>query len=229
IGDTARLDIEADLLSTDAVTLKPGMHARVLRWGGDGVLDATISRIEPGGFTKVSALGVEEQRTRVLLDITTPREQWASLGDAYRVELEFIQQHLDNALQIPAGALFRLTGKQRQQLAEAGHGEAEKTGIHEAASRNSASSGEAPQGTGEKKPGGTTAPASGNPGRRPVASDEPQWAVYRVVDGRARLTPVRIGLRSGTAAQILEGLSEGDAIIIQPDDRMQDGTRIEAN
>lgn len=183
IGDITQLDIEAELLSTDAMTLKPGMPARVLRWGGDGVLDARISRIEPGAFTKVSALGVEEQRTRVLLDITTPREQWATLGDAYRVELEFIQQHLDEALQVPAGALFRLTGKQRQQLARHGAG----------------------------------------------GGNEPQWAVYRVVDGRARLTPVRVGLRAGTAAQILEGLSDGDAVIIQPDERIQDGTRIKAS
>lgn len=228
IGDITQLDIEAELLSTDAMTLKPGMPARVLRWGGDGVLDARISRIEPGAFTKVSALGVEEQRTRVLLDITTPREQWATLGDAYRVELEFIQQHLDEALQVPAGALFRLTGKQRQQLVNSGQDEAEKTGIHNAASPNIASSDHAPQGTGEKKPGDTAAPASANRSA-PIPPDEPQWAVYRVEDGRARLTPVRVGLRSGTAAQILEGLSEGDAIIIQPDDRIQDGTRIAAN
>jgi len=90
IGDPEALEIETEVLSTDAVRLSPGMVARVLRWGGEGELAAKVMRVEPGGFTKVSALGVEEQRTRVILDFDSPRECWAALGDAYRVEVEFI-------------------------------------------------------------------------------------------------------------------------------------------
>ncbi|MDO4776602.1 MAG: efflux RND transporter periplasmic adaptor subunit [Cardiobacteriaceae bacterium] len=105
-GDPGELELEADILSDDAVRLAPGTPARVLHWGGEA-LAATVSRIEPGGFTKVSALGVEEQRTRVLLDLASPREQWQTLGDAYRVDIEFITASKENALAIPASALFR--------------------------------------------------------------------------------------------------------------------------
>ena len=106
IGNPQQLEIEADVLSADAVRLAPNMPARVLRWGGDP-LHAHITRIEPGGFTKTSALGVEEQRTRVILAIDSPQEHWQNLGDAYRVDLDIITRHTENALQIPPGALFR--------------------------------------------------------------------------------------------------------------------------
>jgi HlyD family secretion protein len=107
IGNPEALEIEVEVLSTDAVRLAPGRQARVLRWGGDGVLEATVTRVEPGGFTKTSALGVEEQRTRVILDITSPPSQWAALGDAYRVEVEFILRQEKDLLLVPTNALFR--------------------------------------------------------------------------------------------------------------------------
>jgi len=66
-----------------------------------------VTRVEPGGFTKVSALGVQEQRTRVILELTSPRADWAALGDAWRVETEFITRQEENAVQVPASALFR--------------------------------------------------------------------------------------------------------------------------
>lgn len=106
IGDTTQLDIEADILSAQAVQLAVGMPARIVRWGGDA-LDGEITRIEPGGFTKTSALGIEEQRTRVIIAILSPEEKWQNLGDAYRVELDITTRAKDNALQIPLGALFR--------------------------------------------------------------------------------------------------------------------------
>ena len=165
IGDPALLEIEVEVLSTDAVRLAPGQKARVQRWGGDGVLEATVTRVEPGGFTKVSALGVEEQRTRVILGFVSPREQWAALGDAYRVEVAFILKQEKDVLQVSGGALFRL-----------GDG----------------------------------------------------WAVYVVEDGVARRTPVKIGARSATAAQVLDGLKADQRVIVQPDDRIKDGTRIQA-
>ena len=106
-GDPSALEIEVEALSTEAVKLRPGMRARVLRWGGEGELEASVRRIEPGGFTKISALGVEEQRVRVILDLTSPREQWVALGDGYRVEVEFIVWEAQRVLQVPSSALFR--------------------------------------------------------------------------------------------------------------------------
>lgn len=109
-GDPAALEIEVEALSTEAVRLRPGMRARVLRWGGEGELEARVARIEPGGFTKISALGVEEQRVRVILDLTSPRDTWAALGDGFRVEVEFLVAEFDQVLQVPSSALFRVDG-----------------------------------------------------------------------------------------------------------------------
>lgn len=106
IADPHHLEIEADILSTQAVQLKAGMPARVVRWGGDALM-AEIARIEPGAFTKTSALGIEEQRTRVIFTLLSPEEEWRNLGDAYRVEMEITTRAQDNALQVPLGALFR--------------------------------------------------------------------------------------------------------------------------
>jgi HlyD family secretion protein len=107
VGDPTRLEIEVEALSTDAVGLAPGMAARVVRWGGGEALPARVLRVEPGGFTKVSALGVEEQRTRVILAFDAPRERWAALGDGFRVEVEFILFSGDAVLQVPSAALVR--------------------------------------------------------------------------------------------------------------------------
>lgn len=106
IGDPQALEIEAEVLSADAARLAPGMSARLLRWGGD-TLSGHIARIEPGGFTKVSALGVEEQRTRVILAIDSSPEAWQTLGDGYRVDLDIITEQVKNALALPVNALFR--------------------------------------------------------------------------------------------------------------------------
>lgn len=106
IGDPAELELEAHILSADAVRLAPGTAARLLHWGGEP-LAAAVSRIEPGAFTKISALGVEEQRTRVILELQSPREQWQALGDGYRVDIEFITASKENTLAIPTSALIR--------------------------------------------------------------------------------------------------------------------------
>lgn len=111
LGDPRAIEVEVEALSTDAVRLRAGLSARVLRWGGEGALVARVQRIEPGGFTKVSALGVEEQRVRVILDFDEPAERRAALGDGYRVEVEFVAWQADDVLQVPAPALFRLDGR----------------------------------------------------------------------------------------------------------------------
>lgn len=107
IGDLDQLQVMVQALSQQAIGLRPGSAARILRWGGDQPLPARVLRIEPGAFTKVSALGVEEQRTLVWLQITAPRAQWASLGDGFRVEVEFEVARRDDVLQVASSALFR--------------------------------------------------------------------------------------------------------------------------
>lgn len=107
IGDPAALEVEIEVLSADAVRIRPGVSVEFSRWGGDGILEGRVRVIEPTGFTKVSALGVEEQRVLVIADITSPPESWSRLGDGYRVEAGFILWEGGDVLQIPASALFR--------------------------------------------------------------------------------------------------------------------------
>lgn len=107
VGDTSVLEVEVDVLSDDAVRIKPGMRVTFDRWGGEQPLEGKVRVIEPVGFTKISALGVEEQRVGIIADFTSPKEQWQSLGDGYRIEARFIVWQEENILQIPASALFR--------------------------------------------------------------------------------------------------------------------------
>lgn len=160
IGDPGGLEVEVDALSTDAVRLRPGMSVALLRWGESGPLAGRVQRIEPGGFTKVSALGVEEQRVWVIVALTSPPAAWSHLGEAYRVNARFELRAVDDALRVPASALFR-------------NGEGE--------------------------------------------------AVFRVIDRRAVLTPVRAGVQGGGFAQVLGGLSSGDVVIVHPDRALEDG------
>src|SRR6185295_11528842 len=107
IGDPHRLEIVADLLSTDAVRVKRGARTIIEQWGGERQLEARVRRIEPSGFTKVSALGVEEQRVNVVLDFVDPAAAWAELGDAYRVEVRIVIWEAPAVLKAPTSALFR--------------------------------------------------------------------------------------------------------------------------
>lgn len=111
IGDPRDLEIVTDLLSADAVRLPPGAPVRIDNWGGATPLNGRVQRIEPFGFTKISALGVEEQRVNVIIDITDPPEKWAKLGHGYRVIIRAVEWESTNALQLPVSALFRDKGK----------------------------------------------------------------------------------------------------------------------
>jgi HlyD family secretion protein len=108
IGDTRRLEIVAELLTTDALRTRPGDRVRIDRWGGPATLEGRVRRVEPAAFTKVSALGVEEQRVNVLIDITSPREAWSALGDGFRVGLRIVLLSVPDALQVPVSAVFPL-------------------------------------------------------------------------------------------------------------------------
>ncbi|MBK6599980.1 MAG: HlyD family efflux transporter periplasmic adaptor subunit [Betaproteobacteria bacterium] len=107
IGNPETLEVEVEVLSTQAVKIAPGSRVLFDRWGGDTLLQGAVRIVEPTGFTKVSALGVEEQRVRVIVDFTSNRDQWRRLGDGYRVEARFVIWEGADVLQIPAGALFR--------------------------------------------------------------------------------------------------------------------------
>jgi HlyD family secretion protein len=163
IGNPRRLEIVADLLSTDAVKVRPGQRALIEGWGGGRALGAVVRRVEPYGFTKVSALGVEEQRVNVIIDVTDPIELWRSLGHGYRVEPRIVLWESQSVLKVPLSSLFR-------------------------------------EGDG--------------------------WAAFVKRRGRAVLTPVRIGHEDGFDAEVIDGLSEGDVVVLHPSDRVTDGARI---
>jgi HlyD family secretion protein len=106
IGDPRDIEIVADVLSTDAVEIRPGADVIVERWGGVGTLTGRVRRVEPAAFTKISTLGVEEQRVNVLIDLLPTAEQ-RGLGDAYQLDVRITVFAKDDAIILPAGALFR--------------------------------------------------------------------------------------------------------------------------
>lgn len=110
IGDTRRLEVVAELLTTDALQARPGSAVRIERWGGPVALDGRVLRVEPAAFTKVSALGVEEQRVNVVVEIRSPHEQWAALGDGYRVAVRIVTRGEPKVLQVPVSAVFPRPG-----------------------------------------------------------------------------------------------------------------------
>ncbi|WP_138466569.1 efflux RND transporter periplasmic adaptor subunit [Poseidonocella sp. HB161398] len=162
IGDPGNLEIVADLLSRDAVEVVPGAAARITGWGGPE-LAATVERVEPAAETKVSALGIEEQRVEVILALTGGPEARAALGHGFRVNVHIRVWSGQDVLAVPVGALFR---------------------------------------------------------------DGPDWAVFRVEDGRARLRRIVIGARSDAFAQVLDGLSAAEEVILHPADTVADGTKV---
>lgn len=105
IGDPARMEVVCELLTPDAVQAQPGRRAVIERWGGPPV-EARVRRVEPAAFTKVSALGIEEQRVNVLIDIANPPEVWRTLGDGFRVGVRIITTSVEQAVLVPTGALF---------------------------------------------------------------------------------------------------------------------------
>ncbi|MDH3739932.1 MAG: HlyD family efflux transporter periplasmic adaptor subunit, partial [Alphaproteobacteria bacterium] len=107
IGNPDSLEIVADLLSSDAVRVEPGQQVIIDEWGGALPLTGVVRRIEPYGFTKVSALGIEEQRVNVIIDISDPRERWNRLGHGYRVEARIVLWRGEDVLKVPLTALFR--------------------------------------------------------------------------------------------------------------------------
>jgi HlyD family secretion protein len=164
VGDPSALEVVVDLLSADAVRVPQGAEARISGWGGEGELPARVRRVEPSGFTRVSALGIEEQRVNVLLD-PVEAAGWELLGDGFRVEARIVLDRVEDVLRVPAGAVFR-------------------------------------QGDG--------------------------WAAFRTEGGRLEEVRVVVGRRSQAEVEILEGLAEGDRVVVYPGDRVEDGVRFRA-
>jgi HlyD family secretion protein len=108
IGDPADIEIIVHLLSSDAVAIGPGALATLTDWGGPP-LRASVRRVDPAGYTKVSALGIEEQRVDAALDVLDPREKWQGLGHSFRVLVHIETWSQDNVVRVPIAALFRLS------------------------------------------------------------------------------------------------------------------------
>lgn len=107
VGNAYMLEVEIEVLSEHAVKIKPETPVLFERWGGDQILSGKVRIVEPAGFTKISSLGVEEQRVLVIADITSTPESWQMLGDGYRVEARFIIWEGKDVLQVPASSIFR--------------------------------------------------------------------------------------------------------------------------
>ncbi len=107
IGDPADLEIVVDFLSTDAVRIDSGQRVLIERWGLDHTIAGRVRRVEPYGFTKVSALGIEEQRVNVVIDFTSPRDEWRRLGHGYQVEARVVLWEGNDVVTVPLTALFR--------------------------------------------------------------------------------------------------------------------------
>lgn len=160
VGIPSRLEIVSDLLSTEAVKVKPGDPVLIDNWGGDGQLRAKVRTVESSGFTKISALGVEEQRVNVVMDFV---DDPGRLGDGYRVEVRIIVWQANDVLVVPSSALFRR--------------------------------------------------ATG-------------WSVFVVADGEARMRDVEIGHRNALRAEILNGIAEGEKVLLHPGNQVTEGSRV---
>jgi HlyD family secretion protein len=107
IGDPAVVEIVVDLLSADAARVSEGAEGWVTGWGGDDPLPVRVRRVEPAGFTRISALGIEEQRVNVFLTLGTEVGEEMALGDGYRVEVQILLNQVEDVLRVPTSALFR--------------------------------------------------------------------------------------------------------------------------
>lgn len=163
LGDPQNLEIEIDVLSTDAVRIRPGAELAIEHWGGKTPLKGIVRVVEPAAFTKISSLGVEEQRVNIIADFDEPPERLMTLGDGYRVEANITVSELKQTLMIPNSALFRHQRK---------------------------------------------------------------WHVMMIVDGRAQMQPVTIGLQNDSHTQVTDGLKQADQIIVYPSDEIQAGTHV---
>jgi HlyD family secretion protein len=163
IGDPSALEIVVDVLTSDAIAIQRGATVIIERWGGEQPLRGHVRRIEPSAFTHVSALGVDEQRVNVIIDLDDPPEVWAALGDGYRVEARIVVHDAKDVVKVHDSAVFR---------------------------------------------------------------HRDGWAVYRVDDGKAVLTPIKVGARNGLEVEVTSGLEPDMLVIAHPGDQVEDGRSV---
>lgn len=163
IGNPSDLEVVADFLSTDAVRVPPDAVVLIEQWGGSQTLRGRVLRVEPSGFMRVSALGVEEQRVNVVIDFEDGGAAALVLGDGYRVEVRVVIWDETDVLMVPVGSLFR-------------QGES--------------------------------------------------WAVFAVEEGFVRVQQVIVGERNGVYAQVRDGLTSGDVVVLYPPDTLSEGSRV---
>lgn len=135
LGDPTRLEVVVDILTEDAAQIKPGTAVQLSNWDGPDVLTGQVRLIEPAAFTKVSALGVEEQRVNAIIDITSPPEKWQALGDGFKVDVRVLVQVVENAVMIPVSALFPVGARSGLFVLDKGHAHLQEI---EVAARNGA-------------------------------------------------------------------------------------------
>jgi HlyD family secretion protein len=121
LGDPSRLEVVVDILTEDATEVRPGAAVELLNWGGAAALAGQVRWVEPAAFTKVSALGVEEQRVNVVIAITAPAAQWQALGDGFKVDVRVLVQVVENAVMVPVSALFPIGSRSGVFVLEDGH------------------------------------------------------------------------------------------------------------
>ncbi|CAM2008547.1 efflux RND transporter periplasmic adaptor subunit [Acanthopleuribacter pedis] len=163
LGDSRQLEVVVDLLSKDAVQIQPGAAVKLKHWGGETVLQGTVRLIEPSGFTKVSALGVEEQRVNVIVDILSAPAEWEHLRDGFRVEVDITTWQAKNLVLTPASSLF-------------------------------------------------------------WADD--QWWVYRLQQDRLEKVAVEVGRRNTRFAEVKQGLTAEDRVVLFPGDEVKAGVKV---
>lgn len=129
VGDATDLELRIEVLSRDGVAIQPGARIMLEQWGGTEPLAAQVRLVEPSAFTKISALGVEEQRVYVIADFTDPIERRRNLGDNFRVEARIVVWENPRALQAPSGALFQRGGEWRTLVVAAGRAESRQVKI----------------------------------------------------------------------------------------------------
>ncbi len=138
IGDPTNIEIITDVLTTDAVRIPPGADVTIDRWGGDLPLKGKVRRVEPSGFTKVSALGVEEQRVWTIIDIISPPDIWRNLADGFRVEVSIVIERLDDATITPVASLFRRSDSWYVFAVENARAKARRVEVMRSSGRNAA-------------------------------------------------------------------------------------------
>lgn len=134
IGDQASLEMVADILTSDATQVAPGMPVRMGAGNGDNELTGRVRLIEPAAFTKISALGVEEQRVKAVIDIVSPREKWQNLGDGFFIEVRILVQIAEDAIKVPVSAVYPIGNQSGVFVIEAGRARQRRVEI---AARNS--------------------------------------------------------------------------------------------